>query len=228
MQTALKAGAALTDVFVSPRFVNSANGAELMPRLHGAGISPIMAKDHVLQRMSDTKTSQGVVAVARMQPFSADLKTFPTCTGLVVADSISDPGNLGTIVRSAAAVTACLWTSAGSTDLYDPKALRASVGTLFLISHAQRLSYEHIVDGSKQLGLPLVIADAKGDVRYDHFDWRSPFALVIGNEAHGVSPELLHSADAIVRVPLAPGVESLNAAVTASICLFEAERQRGR
>lgn len=223
-ETALQAGAIFQHVFVSPRFTQSKKAAQLLLQLEAADVPVFRAKDHVVQRMSDTETSQGIVAIVCMQAMEPG--GFQSPSALVVADNISDPGNLGTIVRSAAAVGAGLWTSIGSTDVYDPKAVRASVGTLFLLPHSQRLSPEQIINEANRLGYALVVADAGGDTRYDEYDWRPPYALVIGNEARGVDGKLVEAADAIIRVPLATGVESLNAAVTASVCLFEAWRQR--
>lgn len=224
-QTAFDAGAHFEDVFVSPRFVATANGAHLVHEIEAAGMTVTRAKDHVLQRLSSTQTPQGIVAVAHMQ--QANIDAFGGYTALLVADRIADPGNMGTMVRSAAAVGAALWIGAESTDVYDSKALRATVGTLFFTPHAQRLTPEQIIQGAADLGCRLVVADARGTTGYDQFDWREPYALVVGNEAQGVNERFLQKADAVVSLPLQIGVESLNAAVTASVCLFEAWRQRG-
>lgn len=224
VETALLAGAAFGDVFYTELFGASPRGEALLQRLRESGAEPTAVKDHVLQRLSDTPSPQGVVAVVQMQPSAAE--AFAGCTALLIADGVSDPGNVGTMARSAAAAGAALWTTAGSTDLYDPKALRASAGTLFLIRHRQRLQPEAVVADARRFGLRIVVADPRGEGRMDEFDWKEPYALVIGSEARGPSAELLEAADARVRIPVAPGVESLNAAVTASICLFEAARQR--
>lgn len=225
MQTALEAGVVFTDVFVSPPFAESGTGKGLLRELREARAKVTTAEPRVLERLSDTETPQGIVAVAPMQP--APMASFQRDTAIVVADRIADPGNMGTIVRSAAATGAAVWSSAGTTDLYDPKALRASVGTLFHTKHSDRISYEDIIAAADRFHLQLVAADADGCIRYDEWDWKRPFALIVGNEARGVSAPLRAVADAVVSLPLAPGVESLNAAVTASVCLFEAARQRG-
>lgn len=224
VETALQAGAVFGDVFFTESFASSPRGEALLRSFAEAEVETTRVKDHVLERLSDTPAPQGIVAVVRMQPSSSD--AFTGCTAVLVADGISDPGNLGTMVRSAAAAGAGLWSTAGSTDLYDPKALRAAAGTSFLVPHRQRLEPEDAAAEAVRLGLRLVVADARGEARIDEFDWRAPFALVIGSEARGPSRSLSKAADARVHVPLASGVESLNAAVTASICLYEAVRQR--
>lgn len=225
VQTALEAGVVFNDVFVSLPFVESERGKALLQQLRAARMEVTTAQPHVLERLSDTQTPQGIVAVAPMQP--APIASFQPDTAIVVADRIADPGNMGTIIRSAAATGAAVWSSVGTTDLYDPKALRASVGTLFHTKHSDRLAHEDIVAAAKRFRLQLVAADADGCVRYDEWDWTAPFALIVGNEARGVSAQLREAADAVISLPLALGVESLNAAVTASVCLFEAARQRG-
>lgn len=224
IETGLEAGAQFVDVFVTPTFAAKERGVPLLEALKDRGVAVTYAKEHVLERLSHTTTPQGIAAVVRMQSFPK--ARFLEQKALLIADRVADPGNIGTMVRSAAAVGAALWTSVDSADLYDPKALRASVGTLFLTPHDQRLTCEEIVTRTRATGHALVVADASGTVRYDEFNWRQPYALVIGNEARGVDPFFVQQADGIVSLPLQPGVESLNAAVTASICLFEAWRQR--
>ncbi|HEY8417250.1 MAG TPA: RNA methyltransferase [Limnochordales bacterium] len=224
IETALAAGARLQEVFLVPELADSERGRRLVEALVQRGVPVTAVAERVLAHMSDTRTPQGIVAVAHMQ--EADLRGFAGCSMLVVADGIADPGNLGTLVRTAAATGAALWSRAGSADLYEPKALRASMGALFLVPHRQRMTPEEIAGAAEALGLALMVADARGPVPYTDADWRRPFALVVGSEAHGVSPELREAAAAVVHLPMRPGVESLNAAVTAAVLLFEAVRQR--
>jgi len=224
IETALDAGARLVEVYVVPEFVTSERGRRLVDRLRKRAVPVRPVAERVLRHMSDTQEPQGIVATAAMQEASPEV--FAGCTALVIADRISDPGNLGTLVRTAAAAGAGLWATAGSADLYEPKVLRASMGTLFLVPHRQRLTIAEAVAGVRTLGLTLVAADAHGATEYSSMDWRRPFALVIGSEAHGVSPGLREAAAQVVYLPMAPGVESLNAAVTGAVLLFEAMRQR--
>ena len=224
IESALEAGAHLEEAFVVPGVIENARGRELVEALGLRGVPVTRVSERVLAHMSDTETPQGIVAVARMQ--EAGMNVFAGCTMLVVSDGIADPGNLGTLVRTAAATGAALWSRTGSADLYEPKALRASMGALFLVPHRQRLSPEQILEATQALGLALVVADARGPVLYTEVDWQRPFALVVGGEAHGVTPALREAAAAVVHLPMRPGVESLNAAVTAAVLLFEAVRQR--
>jgi len=224
LETALAAGARIEEAFAVPALADSGRGRRLLQDLAAQGVPVRPVTPRVLAHMSDTETPQGIVAVARIQ--EASMAAFAGCTALVIADGLADPGNLGTLVRTAAATGAALWTRAGSADLYEPKALRASMGTLFVVPHRQRLAPEEIVRHARGLGLALVAADARGSIAYWEADWRRPFALVVGSEALGVSPPLLAAAELVVHLPMGPGVESLNAAVTAAVLLFEAVRQR--
>lgn len=224
IETALEAGAVVRDVFAAPAARTGQRGRALLERLAQAGAAVFDVTERVLQSISATETPQGIVATAVIP--AAGPEEFAGVAAVLVADRIGDPGNLGTMARTAAAVGAGLWTTFGSADLFDPKALRASAGTAFLLPVRQRMSVDEVAAESRRTGRRLVAADADGPLRYDQFGWDAPFALVIGSEAHGVDPRLLEAADAVVRLPLAPGVESLNAAVTAAVCLFEAARRR--
>lgn len=224
VETGFRAGAAINEAFVTPSFTDESRASSLVEQLRSGGVPVTHVKEHVLSRMALTETPQGIVAVARQR--TTPMEEFAGLPGLLIADRIADPGNMGTMVRTAAAVGVGVWTGEASTDLYDPKTLRASVGTLFHVPHMQKQPYEQMMAGVDDLRLRLVVADAAGTVRYDEFDWREPFALVIGNEAQGVDARYIERAHTIVRLPLHAGVESLNAAVTASVCLFEAWRRR--
>lgn len=224
IETAVEAGARLDEVFVAPAAHATERGRRLIDTLIARGVSVVDVSDRVLRSMSETETSQGIVATAHIPTVDPD--AFAEVTAVLVADRTGDPGNLGTMARTAAATGAGLWTTVGSTDLFDAKTLRASAGAAFLLPFRQRMEAAEVAAQCRRFGHRLVVADARGAIRYDRLDWTPPFALVIGNEAHGVDPTFLEAADAVVSLPLHPGVESLNAAVTAAVCLFEALRQR--
>lgn len=178
--------------------------------------------DELFASVSDTVNSQGVIAVFPFPDLSPDPDAVPF---IVVADGIQDPGNLGTLVRSAAAAGATsVITLPGTTDPWSPKTVRAAAAAHFVVPIVEvgqgRLA-DHLPPGATVLG-----ASANASHSYDQVDLRGPLGLVIGAEGRGLSS---HSADAIaehVSIPLANGVESLNAGVAGSILLFEAARQR--
>jgi len=174
--------------------------------------------------LSATVTPQGVLAVF---PIPALPLGAPRAPLFAIFDRIRDPGNLGTLLRSAAGAgaTGALLT-AGSVDPYSPKVVRAAMGAHFRLP-IRSLTPE--LEEEIRVACPLrVVADAAATLPYDALDWTQPAALIVGSEATGPSAEMLALATRDVSIPLAGGVESLNAAVAGSIILFEAARQRRR
>jgi RNA methyltransferase, TrmH family len=219
---ALAAGAAAQHIlYAADQLAASAAGRDLLRRLLTLPQAQ-PASESAVAAASDTRQPQGVVAVVE-QP---QLAVRP---GLrLVLDGIQDPGNLGTLLRSAAAVGAGLViTTAGSCDAFSPKVARAAMGAHFLVPLRSDVAYADLPALTDTAGR-VFAASGDGALDYDLVDWRRPATLIIGNEAHGLSREALAWADAQVAIPLPGGMESLNAAVAGSIMLFEALRQQRR
>ena len=184
--------------------------------------SVVGVAESVIAELADTQHSQGVLAVF---PFP-HIERAPAGNVLqVVLDGLQDPGNVGTLLRSSAAAGADnVWLLPGSVDPYNPKAVRAAASAHAVIP-IHVASWEDIsVDGTS-----LVIAEgADGAMDYDELDWQRPTTLVVGAETRGVRAAVRNRADVIARIPMAAGIESLNAGVAGSIMLFEARRQRRR
>jgi len=176
--------------------------------------------------ISDVPNPQGLVAVVSIDQVGTAPRHDTWERDLVlVADGVRDPGNLGTLIRSAAGagVTALLVTP-NSVDPYHPRCVRAAMGAHFLVSLRQ-VGWEQLRAALEPLPL-VAVADADGDVGYDDVAWVEPCAIVIGGEAFGPQPELRELATAYVRIQLARNLESLNAGVAGSLVVFEAARQR--
>jgi TrmH family RNA methyltransferase len=142
----------------------------------------------------------------------------------LILDGIADPGNLGTILRTAAAASVGLVVLAPHcVDPFNPKALRSAMGAHFRIPIA-RQSWDEIAGAVS--GLSLYLADSGGTLPYYNVDWRGPSALIVGGEAHGADPHARQLAGATVAIPMGSAVESLNAASAAAVILFEIRRQR--
>ncbi len=214
-------GAGYTPDFVlfSTAFRTSPTGSELWEELRARAVPTYEVADRLVPSITQTVHSQGMVAVIRSpelpMPAQPDL--------VVVADNIRDPGNLGTILRSALASGAQLVvTTPGTVDPTNEKVIRSAMGAHFRLP-IQTLPYRALWPLVAELAV--WVADVHSMLAYDAVDWRQPSALVIGSEAAGPSRETLSHGQSIA-IPMAPGVESLNAAVAASIILFEARRQR--
>lgn len=218
---ALESGAQLELALYTPeRLAQTESGRELAGRLAGLPRS-YEATEHVLAAAADTLHPQGVVALARWPQLE------PGRPGLVlVLDAIQDPGNLGTLLRSAEAVgVAQVLCARGTADVYAPKVVRAAMGAHFRLAVEQDLGWEQ-VDAHLALVDNVYAADADAKMPYYAADWRQPSALVVGNEAGGLSQEARARATKPIAIPMRGGAESLNAAVAGSVILFEALRQR--
>ncbi len=193
-------------------------GQALLDRLTKEGIETVEVSPAVMKACADTEHPQAILAVL---PF-INLK--PNANSLLlICDGLSDPGNLGTLLRTAAAahVDATLL-APGTVDAFNPKVVRGSMGAHFRIP-IESLEWDQI--RVRTHGLNVRLAEATGDARYDEVDWRQPSALIIGSEAEGPSAEARALAGQSVFIPMPGGSESLNAAVAGSVILFEAVRQ---
>ena len=172
-----------------------------------------------MERIASTESPQPVLAVVRIPPTSiADLSG---ASLVVVGDRIADPGNLGTILRSAeAAGVDGIVLITGSVDPFNPKVVRASAGALFHVPVVADVALHEL----QALGLPLVGTSSHRGASYTDADLARPFALVMGSEAHGVDDQL--PIDEWVSIPHVGRAESLNVAMAATLVVFEAVRQR--
>lgn len=178
------------------------------------------ATERVVAAAADTATPQGVVAVVGWP-------ALPATPGLwLVLDEVSDPGNVGTLLRSAEAVgVGLVLCSRGTADPYNPKVVRSAMGAHFYVPLHPALEWSEIASALRGVER-LYAAAAKASLPYDAADWRSPAALIVGSEAHGLSAEALELAASLVAIPMQGYIASLNAAVAGSIILFEALRQQ--
>ncbi|GAC1362250.1 MAG: RNA methyltransferase [Herpetosiphon sp.] len=215
---ALLHNAAIHSIVYDPDHLSmTAGGADLMARIDGRR-DAYAATSQVLAVAADTVSPQGVLAIVQLpQPA-------PRRAGIrLVLDAIQDPGNVGTLLRSADAAgvsdVICL---AGTADVYSPKVVRAAMGSHFRLPITQDLRWDQM-----QLDVDHIYATASdATVPYFAVDWRQPALIIIGNEANGVSDRSREVASLLINIPMHPGVESLNAAVAGSVILFEASRQR--
>lgn len=172
--------------------------------------------------LSDTRHSQGVIAIARQKTVGEEeFRRQAAGRNIVVLDRLQDPGNAGTIIRTAeAAGFAGILALKGTTDIYAPKVVRAAAGSLLRTPVMTGMSEEEAVQMLREGGWSLVAACA--DAEEDCFCIRlnKPAALMIGNEGCGISERLRKCADCHVRIPMEGGIESLNAAVAAGILMY--------
>jgi RNA methyltransferase, TrmH family len=193
---------------------------ETLGRLKKRGVEIITVSDAVLKACSDTETPQGLIAVL---PFpQLPIPSNPQL--ILIADSLRDPGNLGTLLRSAAASDVdVVLLSPETVDAYNPKVVRGAMGAHFRVPIVEA-TWATIAERVRRMNVYLAAADS--DLSYIDADWSQHSVLIVGGEASGASKDALQLATQRVSIPLSRQVESLNAAVAASIILFEAKRQR--
>ena len=197
--------------------------ARLLAGLAESGAEMLECSPAVMDTLTDTVRAQGIVLLAR-RPQAAE----PSRPGLVLGlDRIQDPGNLGTLLRTAEAAGAdAVALLPGCADVFSPKVLRASMGAAFRLPVIELAGAAALFEFSARHGLQTAAAAGAGERTYDAHDWRAPTLLLLGNEANGVDPALLRQCAARLRIPLARQVESLNVAAAGAVILFEAARQR--
>jgi len=221
LEEAVKAGMHPAFVFFQPERSTAPRVQALLDCLRAAGVSCLAASETVIRSLSETVTPQGIVAVVP-QP---RLPRAVSPSLVLVVDWLRDPGNLGTILRTAAAAGVDeVLLGPGTVDPYNPKVVRAGMGAHFRLPLASNLNWPQIAERLR--GLAVWLADAQGERVYDAVDWRRPTALIVGGEAAGYSEEAAALAHGRLRVPMHGDVESLNAAVATAVILFEAARQR--
>lgn len=180
----------------------------------------------VMETLATTTTPDGVVAIAQ-QPIKQAASSRPSPQLGIALENLQDPGNLGALIRTAAAVGSDgIWLTPSSVDPTHPKVLRASAGQWFRLP--QRVADTLITDiaGWKASGCQVLATAASGTVPYWQIDLTLPTVLLLGNEGNGLSPAAIAAASDIVYIPMAPDVDSLNVGVAAAVILFEALRQR--
>ncbi|MDQ6603138.1 MAG: RNA methyltransferase [Chloroflexota bacterium] len=179
----------------------------------------------VMRSLSDTETPQGAIAVTDLP--NVPMPHFDPLTGFaLVLDGVRDPGNVGTLIRAAAAVGCdAVVTIAGSADAFAPKVVRAAMGAHFRLPVIADVDWNAV--GSALADMPSVYgADAGASLQYDAVDWRRGCAVIVGNEDRGLSDDARRWSKGAVSIPMERGVESLNAAVSGAILLYEVVRQR--
>lgn len=224
MREALKYDGLVTELFVAPTAAQ--RYGDLVAAASAAGVRVSTVDDGAAAALSDTVAPQGIVAVSNY------LREPEVGAGrlVVVLDGISDPGNAGTIVRTADAAGADVVVFPDNTvDPYNGKCVRSAAGSLFHVPIVRGGDSSEHVARLKDAGMTVLAADAHAkrdlDAIIDDGVLRSPVAWLFGSEAHGLAPELTREADLAVKVPIYGGAESLNLATAAAVCVYASARE---
>ena len=209
----------------------TSRGAELLEHLQSLAVPATELSERAMAAAAETVNTQGILAIVPLPAAATPAPLSPIRSQdaplLLVLDGLQDPGNAGTILRTALATgVGAVIATPGTVDPFAPKAVRAGMGAHFRLPILADLPWPEIARLAS--GRQVLLAVPRGGLPYDEVDWRKPAALIIGGEAQGTGEEAAALATGRVSIPMASGVESLNAGVAAGVLLFAAYRRRTR
>lgn len=179
--------------------------------------------DKLMDKLSDTESPQCIMAIVNISPGSLEELLKKDNLFVVVLDRIQDPGNMGTIIRTAEGAAAdCVLLTKGSVDPYNSKTLRATMGAIFHIPVIQLEDTSQLISALKENGIQLIVSDINTEKLYTDIEYGNRLALVVGNEANGISDEILQQANERIIIPIYGKIESFNASIAAAILIYKA------
>lgn len=191
------------------------------------GLRIEILSDKVFSHVSDTKTPQGILCIVRQKKTKLEEIFAQNQAHLMILDNLQDPGNLGTIVRTAeGAGVSGIILSKDCVDIYNPKTIRSTMGSIYRMPFLYVEDLENTIDEVKKQGIKVYAAHLQGKNNYDEENYKTGCAFLIGNEGNGLRDEIAEKADIWVKIQMHGQVESLNAAIASSILMFEVCRQR--
>lgn len=216
----------IQQVYISEEALERIGGRpEANQKLNEVGYE--IVKKEIFARMSDTQTPQGILCVVRRPEYSLEQLLQAKNPLLVVLENLQDPGNLGTIIRTgeAAGITGVIM-NAGTVDIFNPKTIRATMGSVYRVPFLYMEDLCETIGLLRRKGIRTYAAHLEGSADYDAFSFREPAAFLVGNEGSGLTAKTAAQADEYLKIPMEGRVESLNAAIAASLLMYEAARQR--
>ncbi|MEG6617054.1 RNA methyltransferase [Peptococcaceae bacterium 1198_IL3148] len=224
----LQSGWPVDALFYTVKLTESPRGAELLAKAQQQNIDCWQIGADTLKEVTATDNPQGVLAQLAMPRHQlADMMCATIKPLVVLVDGVQDPGNLGTIIRTADAMgVSGVVLLKGTADLYNPKTLRATMGSIFHLPIIVAAEVDEVMDFLQANNIKLAVGDPHADVAVHEIDFTKPMAIVVGNEANGPTLTTVSRAEIKATIPMPGNAESLNAAVACSIMLYEAIRQR--
>ena len=210
----------LLQVYVSETFL--AENAALLENCAYEVVS-----DSVFKSVSDTQTPQGILCLVKKPEYTLEQLLCKEKTHLLILESIQDPGNLGTMLRTGegAGITGVIMNQT-TVDLFDPKTIRSTMGSIYRMPFFVTKDLAETVKELKKEGVKTYAAHLKGELQYDEPDYTDATAFMIGNEGNGLEHGVIEACDNVVMIPMPGKAESLNAASAAAIMIYSAAMQR--
>jgi len=214
----------IREVYVSESFLAKCTFGKELETYHYEVVS-----DEVFQKISDTKTPQGILSVLQCPHYEMEQLLAKPEPLLVILEGIQDPGNLGTILRTGegAGIDGVIMTRE-TADLFNPKVIRSTMGSIYRMPYIYVDDILECIEELKKRGVAVYAAHLEDSVCYDEPDYKKGTAFLIGNEGNGLKKETADCATQYIKIPMHGQVESLNAAIATSILMYEAAMQRNR
>jgi TrmH family RNA methyltransferase len=223
---AIDNGQQIERVIISEKLESLHGGSQLIERVKGCCSDCAMVPDKLFGEISDTQTPQGILAVLKKKEYDLN-RVINEGSSVVLLDCLQDPGNVGTIIRTAdAAGISGVLMSKGCVDLYSPKVLRSTMGSIFHLPIFEGLQISETIRLLKNCQYKVVASHLSGRSNYFQEDMTGRCAIIVGNEANGITEETAEMADRLVKIPMPGRAESLNASVAASVMIYEVVRQK--
>ena len=223
----MAAGVTLVEVFACEELCTGEEARVLLERLPDGNAEILHVSRAVFEKLSFGDRTEGVLGVAETPCLRLDDLKLPERPLVAVLEGVEKPGNVGAVLRSASgAGISALIVADGRTDLYNPNAIRASLGTIFTIPVCTATTTETL-DWLRRHGLAIYAARVDGSIPYTEADFRGPAAIVLGSEAAGLSTAWTADQVTPIRLPMLGTADSLNVSATAAVLFYEALRQRG-
>jgi TrmH family RNA methyltransferase len=226
LDRAIQGRVRLREVFVCEPLCGSPDARRVLEWLPRSGVEVLHVAETVFAKLTFGQRAEGVLGVAEMPVCALDQLTLPDNPRVAVLEGVEKPGNVGAVLRSAdgAGISAVI-VADGRTDLYNPNAIRASMGTIFTLPVCATTA-ALALDWLRHRGMAICAAIVQGSLPYDEVDYRGPTAIVLGNEAHGLSQTWHTPGVTTVRLPMCGAADSLNVSATAAVLFYESLRQR--
>jgi RNA methyltransferase, TrmH family len=216
-------------VLLTREFVNKNSSGNFVNDLISKKLEINEVDEKILDLLSDTKTSQGIVIIAEKPQTGKEIieNRLSTNPFLLLLHQVNNPSNLGAILRTAEAVGINgVITTKGTTDVFSPKSLRGAMGAGFRLPFWTNANFYDALQWAGEKNIKSVCADVKSEKSYTEIDWNEPKLLIFGSEGHGLTEAEMNSTDESLIIPMENSVESLNVAVACGVLLFEAKRQK--
>lgn len=212
----------LAGVYVSESFIAEKDQQDLLQ-----GIAYEVLSDNIFKNVSDTQTPQGILSLVQIPQYAIGDIMKGEQTHLLILEGIQDPGNLGTIIRTGegAGITGVIMNKT-TVDLFNPKTTRSTMGSIYRVPFVVVEDLTKTLQQLKHADVMLYAAHLRGSMSFDEPDYSGATGFLIGNEGNGLSDEIADMADTYIRIPMEGKVESLNAAIAATLLMYEVNRQR--